>query len=297
LLQALFIYAYYDKIKDIEVVGKRAGGIVMIQTMLTRQSSRLFTRDSLKQKWEMIDQVLRDSKMGPLGHPIDLIRLSPLELKKQGIGQLATFGVISGTAESLFGIIPNTRAGLVNYGYAMEKAAIVLRREGIGSCWLGGTFKKRKLEALYLMKETRCIPAVLAIGIPHKDQSMVERIVKLTTCSVKRKPLSDLIFDKGFQRSLPIKPGTKWETIFTCVQRAPSARNTQPCRIVREQNAYHFYLKTRAETALNRIDMGIVICHFDLARMELGIEGKWRVIRPVENPNYKYFISFVKEKE
>jgi nitroreductase len=269
----------------------------MIQAMLTRQSSRSFTRDSLKQKWEMIDQILHDSKMGPLGHPIDLLRVSPLELKKQGIGQLASFGVISGTAEYLFGIIPNTRAGLVNYGYAMEKVAISLWKEGIGSCWLGGSFKKNKLEALYLMKETRSIPAVLAIGIPHKDQSMMERVVKLKTRPVNRKPLSDLFFDRGFHQALEIKPNSKWETIFTCVQRAPSARNAQPWRIIREHNAYHFYLKTREETALNRIDMGIAICHFDLARIELEVEGNWRVIRPLENPNYKYFISFVKEKE
>lgn len=269
----------------------------MIQAMLTKHSNRSFTRDSLKPKWEMIDQSLRDSKVGPLGHPIDLLRISPSELKKHRICQLASFGVISGTAEYLFGIIPNTRAGLVNYGYAMEKVAIALWKGNVGSCWLGGSFKKHKLEALYLMKETRTIPAVLAIGVPKKEQSMVERVVKLTTRPVNRKPLSDLVFDRGFQQALTIKPGSKWETVFTCVQRAPSARNAQPWRIVREYNSYHFYLQAREETALNRIDMGIAICHFDLARIELGIEGRWRVVRPLENPKHKYFISFVREKE
>lgn len=269
----------------------------MIQAMMTRQSNRSFTKDSLVQQREMIDQILRDSKLGPLGHPIDLLRVTPLELKNQGIGQLATFGVISGTAEYLFGIIPNTRAGLVNYGYALEKAAIALWKEGIGSCWLGGTFKKQRLESRYVIKGNRVIPAVLAIGIPHEEKSVVERVVELTTRPINRKPLSELIFDRSFLTSLEIEPNSKWETIFTCVQRAPSARNAQPWRIVREYNHYHFYLKTRVETTLNRIDMGIAICHFDLARMELGVEGSWRVIRPLENPEHRYFISFVREKE
>lgn len=269
----------------------------MIQAMMTRQSNRSFTRDSLMRHRDRIDQVLRDSRMGPLGHPIDLLRVTPLELKAKGIGQLATFGVISGTAEYLFGIIPDTRAGHVNYGYALEKAALNLWKEGIGSCWLGGTFKKQKLEALYLMKGNRTIPAVLAIGIPKEEKSVMERMVKLATQPINRKPLSEFVFDQGFEQSLVLKPGSKWETIFTCVQRAPSARNSQPWRVVREYNQYHFYLQAREETTLNRINMGIAICHFDLARMELGVEGSWRVIRPLEDPAHRYFISFVREKE
>jgi nitroreductase len=269
----------------------------MIQTMMTRQSNRSFTNASLAERREVIDQILRDSKMGPLGHPINLLRLSPEDLKKEGIGSLASFGIIKGTADYLFAIVPTTRAGQVNYGYAMEKAALALWKEGIGSCWLGGTFKRQKLESLYMMKATRSIPAILAIGMPEEEPSLVERVVKLTTRPINRKPLSDLVFDRDFHQSLVIKPDSKWEAIFTCVQRAPSARNAQPWRIVREYNTYHFYLRTREETTLNRIDMGVAICHFDLARMELGVEGSWRVIRPVEDPDHKYFISFVKEKE
>lgn len=269
----------------------------MIQAMMTRQSNRSFTRDSLFRYRELIDQVLREARMGPLGHPIDLLRVTPLELKDKGIPKLAAFGVISGTAEYLFGIIPDTRAGHVNYGYALEKAALILWKEGIGSCWLGGTFKKQKLESLYLMKGNRAIPAVLAIGIPHEEKSVTERVMKFATRPVNRKPLSEIIFDQGFEQPLAIVPGSKWETIFTCVQRAPSARNSQPWRIVREYNQYHFYLKTREETTLNRINMGIAICHFDLARKELGVEGSWRVIRPLEDPAHRYFISFVRERE
>lgn len=269
----------------------------MIESMMTRHSVRSFSNESLRQKRERIDQICRESIKGPLGHSIELLQVSPQELEKQGIGQLATFGVISGAANYLFSIIPDTRAGLVNYGYALEKTSIILWKEGIGSCWLGGMFKKQKLEALYLMKGQRAIPAVLAIGFPHDEKSLVERIMKLATRPVNRKPLSEIVFDRVFHQPLQIKPSSKWETVFTCVQRAPSARNGQPWRIVKEYNQYHFYLRTREETELNQIDMGIAICHFDLARLELGIEGSWHVRRPLEDPEHRYFITFVREKE
>lgn len=269
----------------------------MIEAMMTRHSVRSFSNESLQKKHDLINQICRESIKGPLGHSIELLQVSPQELKKRGIGQLANFGVISGSANYLFGIIPDTRAGLVNYGYALEKASIALWKEGIGSCWLGGMFKKQKLEALYLMKGQRVIPAVLAIGIPHEEKSLVERIVKIATRPADRKPLTELIFDRDFLQPLIIKQGSKWEAVFACVQRAPSARNAQPWRIVKEYNQYHFYLKTKDETEMNRIGMGIAICHFDLARLELGIEGSWHVRRPLEDPEHRYFITFVREKE
>ncbi len=269
----------------------------MIEAMMTRHSVRSFSNESLYQKRELIDQIRQESIKGPLGHPIELLRVSPLDLKKQGIGNLATFGVITGSADYLFGIISDSRAGHVNYGYSLEKVAITLCKNGIGTCWLGGTFKKLRLESLYLMKGKRSIPAVLAIGLPTASESVIGKVVKLATRPADHKPLSELVFDRDFQHSLVLKPGSRWETIFTCVQRAPSARNAKPWRILKEYNQYHFYLETREETDLNRIDMGIAICHFDLARMELGIEGRWRVRHSLEDPEHRYFITFVREKE
>jgi hypothetical protein len=75
------------------------------------------------------------------------------------------------------------------------------------------------------------------------------------------------------------------------VRGAPSASNKQPWRIVRVGRDWHFYLertpgywgrsKRLVQIAdLQRVDIGIAMCHFDLAAREEGLQGKWQVADP-----------------
>ena len=74
---------------------------------------------------------------------------------------------------------------------------------------------------------------------------------------------------------------------------APSASNKQPWRIVRRGADWHFYLqrtkgygKGSALFAvlrladLQRVDLGIALCHFELAARELGLVGEWVLDEP-----------------
>ena len=69
-----------------------------------------------------------------------------------------------------------------------------------------------------------------------------------------------------------------------------------------KDGAFHFFLsRDKAYSAmmpnadLQRIDLGIAMCHFQLAAQELGLPGEWAVAEPQlpDTPaNYEY-ISFV----
>lgn len=74
---------------------------------------------------------------------------------------------------------------------------------------------------------------------------------------------------------------------------APSASNRQPWRVIQDGACYHFYLRrtpgygwgTLTFTLLGladlqRVDMGIAMCHFELAARELGLAGQWIVDEP-----------------
>ena len=74
---------------------------------------------------------------------------------------------------------------------------------------------------------------------------------------------------------------------------APSASNKQPWRIVHRGRDWHFYLvRTKGygkESALfsalrladmQRVDMGIAMCHLELAARELGLAGTWTFEEP-----------------
>ena len=69
---------------------------------------------------------------------------------------------------------------------------------------------------------------------------------------------------------------------------APSATNKQPWRIVRDGHAWHFYLRrTRGYgknsalftvlriADLQRVDMGIALCHFEMVAGERDLTGSW----------------------
>jgi len=76
------------------------------------------------------------------------------------------------------------------------------------------------------------------------------------------------------------------------VRLGPSASNRQPWRIIRQDNLWHFYLqrspgyqkrklvKLYTTADLQRIDMGIAMCHFDLTLREQGTDGRWVVEDP-----------------
>ena len=81
--------------------------------------------------------------------------------------------------------------------------------------------------------------------------------------------------------------------LLEAVRWAPSASNKQPWRIVRDGEDWHFYLqRTRGYgkgsllfaalrlADLQRVDMGIAMCHFDLAAQELGLAGRWVLDEP-----------------
>ena len=73
-----------------------------------------------------------------------------------------------------------------------------------------------------------------------------------------------MFFDKSFD-----PPLTDADTeLLEVVRWAPTAANMQPCRVVRDGNAWHFYEKhtmgyaSNAPWDVQKIDIGIALCHF-----------------------------------
>lgn len=68
-----------------------------------------------------------------------------------------------------------------------------------------------------------------------------------------------------------------------------------------EGNQYHFHMKEDMayNTAFKNIriqnlDMGIAMCHFELAAVELGLKGVWKMEKPVlAAGDLVYIVSWV----
>ena len=114
--------------------------------------------------------------------------------------------------------------------------------------------------------------------------------------SKNRKPWDKLFFDGNYLNPLGLSDSGAYKNPMEMVRIAPSASNLQPWRIIKEKNkeVFHFFIKKskfyqRRSVYLNLqfIDMGISLCHFELAASELGLGGKWEVIDGIKD-NKKY---------
>ena len=96
------------------------------------------------------------------------------------------------------------------------------------------------------------------------------------------------------------------------VRLGPSPSNKQPWHIVRSGSDWHFYLRRtpgyrdgRINKVLNisdlqRLDIGISMCHFELSAHELGLAGRW-LVKPVDieipSAGIEYVVTWCEEYE
>ncbi len=236
---------------------------------------------------------------------------------------LLRFGVIDNEgvrAENLFsagsyGMIKGARfylAALVHRaeprrwedaGFSLEAAVLYAASLGLGSCWIGGVFDRKRFGRTLGIDAGEQLPAVVAVGRPASRRSLRDRLVRWSAKGNQRKAAGDLFFADSWQAVLPYGQAGEWAQVLECVRLAPSASNRQPWRILRTGGVFHFFLdRDKAYSAmmpladLQRIDMGIAMCHFELAAAELGLHGEWTVTEPKipETPtNFEYIISFM----
>lgn len=84
------------------------------------------------------------------------------------------------------------------------------------------------------------------------------------------------------------------------VRIAPSASNKQPWRIVMDGNNFHFFLCRNKGYGkalgfdIQRLDIGIAMCHFESVMNELGFLGKWNDKNPglIHSAALEYIVSF-----
>jgi nitroreductase len=187
-------------------------------------------------------------------------------------------------------------------GFALEAAVLLATSLGVGSCWIGGIFDRRNFAKALSVVDDEMLPAVVAVGRPALRPSLRDRLVRWSAKGDLRKDAGLLFFADGWGSPLDPAAAGPWGAVLACVRLAPSASNKQPWRMIRQAGAWHFFLdRDKAYSAmmplvdLQRIDMGIAMCHFQLAAAEAGLQGRWSDMEPkiADTPaNYEYIVSF-----
>lgn len=236
---------------------------------------------------------------GPRFQLVTATKLDPLALR-----QLGTYGFIKNPAGFIIGAVAPGEKYLEDFGFAMERIILFVTSQGLGSCWLGGSFARSRFAARMALHKDEMIPAVVAIGYESEDNA-ARRLIRRMAKADTRKPWDMLFFDSAFANPLSRESAGAYETPLEMVRLAPSASNRQPWRIIRQGALFHFYLqrtpgydKSNARidllrTAdLQRVDVGIAMCHFQLTAEELGLQGMWQVRAP-ENHTADAALAYV----
>jgi nitroreductase len=235
---------------------------------------------------DQISGLLSESTTGPLGTEVRFELISADEHDLAALKGLGTYGFIKGARGFIIGAAKPGRNNLEDYGYLMEQAVLLATDLGLGTCWLGGTFKKSNFARKISLDEDETMPAVVAVGYAADKRRWLDSYVRRLAASDSRLPWASLFFNGGFLTPLTADMSGVFAPPLGMVRLGPSASNRQPWRIVKDGSLWHFYLQRTSGYAernksflkladLQRVDMGIAMCHFELAAQEKGLSGEW----------------------
>lgn len=216
--------------------------------------------------------------------------------------KLGTYGIVSGANSFIVGILDKDEKDSLEFGYLFEKIVLFATDLGLGTCWLGGTFNKSNFEKNLNLEENEFIPIVSPVGMRKEKPTVLDSFMRTAAGSNKRKPWKELFFEENTTKRLNEDTAGLYVTPIEMVRLAPSASNKQPWRIIRDKNNFHFFLsRTKGYGVpsydLQKNDMGIAKCHFELTANELDLKGKWVEIENIDmKDEWEYICSWCGEE-
>jgi nitroreductase len=233
-----------------------------------------------------------ENYINKVSNPFD-IKVRVKLLKKEDIkseAKIGTYGVIKGENYYLAAACEKKEFSLEALGYTFENVVLYCTSLGLGTVWLGGTFNKGEFAKAMKLKENELLPIVSPLGYEGGNKSLLGKL--MGDHRNKRKKYSDLFFDGSFDKPLIYEETDKYGKTFEMVRLAPSSVNSQPWRMIKEGNNIHIYSINKTE--MNKVDIGIALCHLDLYLKESGINGEFNFVNPNIESKYRYVISWEK---
>lgn len=258
----------------------------------SRYSCRSFEQQPLQASdRDRLADFLAGLVTGPLANRARFRLVAATESDRESLRGLGTYGFVKGAAGFIIGASPADESGLEDLGYLLERAVLEATDLGLGTCWLGGSFTKSSFARKIKATKDEIVPAVVAVGYPA--QGSRENWVRQRAGGERRLPREQLFCAETFGRPLDTADAGPYAEALEAVRWAPSASNKQPWRLVRSADRWHLYLRRTKGYArrgpvslllkiadLQRVDMGIAMCHFELVTREQGLTGRWMVEQP-----------------
>lgn len=193
--------------------------------------------------------------------------------------------VITGCRNYIAGKLMRVPHAEEAFGFAFERVLLYAQTLGIGSTWIAGTMNRRAFEKEMELAEGEVMPCISPLGYPTEKMSLRETMMRKGVGADARLPFDELFFDGSFDSVLTPDRAGDFSLPFAMVRLAPSAVNKQPWRIVLDHGKVHFYERQNRGYVsdgwdLQKIDLGIAMCHFALSAEECGLDVRFRLEDP-----------------
>ncbi len=250
----------------------------VFETVKKRRSVRTFDGSALRpEDAERIADCARETG-NPYGIPVEW-RL--LDAAEHGLSSPVIVGTDTYIAGKMHRVVHAEEA----FGYAFEKIVLFAWELGVGTTWIAGTMNRDAFEKAMDVAEDELMPCVSPLGYPAKKMSLRESVMRKGVRADSRSDFGEVFFDGDFDKPLTREAAGKLADVLETVRLAPSAVNKQPWRIVLCGDKVHFYEKKSRGYRdggwdIQKIDMGIAMCHFELAAKEIGIPVTFGISDP-----------------
>lgn len=262
------------------------------EAMKSRRSVRTFDGNPLRPEDARKILAFAQSVQNPYGIPIEW---KILDAKEYGLSS----PVIVGTDTYMAGKMKRVPHAEEAFGYAFEMTVLYAEALGIGTTWIAGTMNRDAFEKAMELADDEVMPCVSPLGYPAKKMSLREAMMRKGVKADVRISFNKLFFDGSADTALTREKAGNLAAVLDAVRLAPSAVNKQPWRAVVCGEHVHFYeCPSKGYVAENgwdiqKIDMGIALCHFDLAAKENGLDVSFAIKDPgLSMPAMQYIASF-----
>lgn len=266
----------------------------LMEIIQGRKSVRTYNGEQLSDEHRKLLEEYVKGITGPFEIPVDFVFI---DAKEHGLSS----PVLAGESLYVAGKVEKKPYADVAYGYAFEKLVLYAWSLGIGTVWIGGTMKREDFEKAAGLKTGYMMPCISPLGYPTKKKSLKETMMRKGVGADNRIGAEKLFFDSTWGN--PLKCEGDMSDILEAVRWAPSAVNKQPWRIIFKDGVYHFYEKkdkgyvNESTGDLQKIDVGIALCHFTMGLEEKGKPYEILISDPgIEIPSNTEYIVSVKIK-
>lgn len=215
-------------------------------------------KDKIEKLNKVIDDVNKKSKLN-----IKVLDKAENFLK----GFKASYGIITGV-NTVVALVGNKKDKDIKekVGYYGEFIMLEAVSLGLGTCWVGGSYNKKKcIDALELNNDEELV-CIIVLGNVKENKSLKEKIIGYV--GSKKPSFDELLLECDIDTPEWVKSGISEAML------APSARNLRTVGYSYRKGELSSFIIDK-KSNYEEIDIGISMAHFKIGAFKEGIDGIW----------------------